>query len=79
MLKASLLVHIFLDNSINERQFGYQLITPFVYGNNTILVLRGWVKGSSDRSILPNVDTSYDKKNYWLFKRTTLYWDFWNV
>ena len=54
--------NFFLDNSINERQFGYQLITPFVYGNNTILVLRGWVKGSSDRTILPNVDTSYDIK-----------------
>ena len=54
--------HIFLDNSINERQFGYQLITPFVYGNNTILVLRGWVKGSPNRSILPNVKTSYDEK-----------------
>ena len=54
--------NFFLDNSINERQFGYQLITPFVYGNNTILVLRGWVKGSSNRSILPNVDTSYDIK-----------------
>ena len=54
--------HIFLDNSINERQFGYQLITPFVYGNNTILVLRGWVKGSTDRSTLPNVNTSYDEK-----------------
>ena len=54
--------HIFLDNSINERQFGYQLITPFVYGDNTILVLRGWVKGSPNRSILPNVKTSYDEK-----------------
>ena len=54
--------HIFLDNSINERQFGYQLITPFVYENNTILVIRGWVKGSSNRSILPNVKTSYDEK-----------------
>ena len=54
--------HIFLDNSINERQFGYQLITPFVYGNNTILVLRGWVKGPTDRSILPTVSTSYDEK-----------------
>ena len=54
--------NFFLDNSINERQFGYQLITPFVYGNNTILVFRGWVKGSVNRSILPNVKTSYGEK-----------------
>ena len=62
MLKEVCYTTYFLDNSINERQFGYQLITPFVYGNNTILVLRGWVKGSVNRSILPNVKTSYDEK-----------------
>tara|TARA_B100000900_G_C20447597_1_gene661767 strand:+ start:239 stop:970 length:732 start_codon:yes stop_codon:yes gene_type:complete len=54
--------NIFLDNSLNEGQFGYQIITPFVYEGHTILVLRGWIKGSPIRSILPNIATSYDEK-----------------
>lgn len=53
---------IFLDNSLNEGQFGYQIITPFVYEDRTILVHRGWIKGSPIRSILPNITTFYDAK-----------------
>ena len=54
--------NIFIDNSIYKKQFGYQIVTPFVFGDTAVLVVRGWVKGPPIRSLLPNIATSYKNK-----------------
>lgn len=48
---------IYLDNKIHRGMAGYQLITPLRIGKSSmhVLVNRGWVAASRDRSILPDV------------------------
>jgi cytochrome oxidase assembly protein ShyY1 len=44
-----------LDNQQYRARFGYEIITPFfdLNSNQTVLISRGWVQGSLDRSELP--------------------------
>ena len=49
-----------LDNQIHHRQFGYLLLTPF-YNNDrsaVYITVRGWLKGSLDRRVLPQIPTN---------------------
>jgi surfeit locus 1 family protein len=47
-----------IDNQIYQGRFGYELIQPFVTSTgDVLLVSRGWVEGSLDRSKLPQVET----------------------
>ncbi|ROR98976.1 cytochrome oxidase assembly protein ShyY1 [Sinobacterium caligoides] len=52
-----------LDNQINKGKFGYLVITPFIaeYSGQLFLVVRGWVAGSLDRRILPDISTPEHK------------------
>jgi|TARA_B110000902_G_scaffold267302_1_gene360112 cytochrome oxidase assembly protein ShyY1 len=44
-----------LDNQQYRSRFGYEIISPFfdLNSNQTVLISRGWVQGSLDRSELP--------------------------
>jgi surfeit locus 1 family protein len=50
---------VLLDNMVSAGEVGYQVLTPFELaadlGSKTLIVNRGWVKGSSYRLELPNV------------------------
>jgi surfeit locus 1 family protein len=48
---------ILLDNMIFDGEAGYEVLTPFEpeTGGPLVLVNRGWVPGSADRSVLPDV------------------------
>ena len=47
-----------LDNQIHKGKFGYELIQPLQLENKeVVLVSRGWIKGSLDRRILPEITT----------------------
>lgn len=50
---------IFLDNQIHQGQVGFDVLMPIRLANANINVLvdRGWVAGSGDRSRLPNIVT----------------------
>lgn len=50
--------NILIDNQMHKGRFGYGVITPFHLSSSehTILVGRGWVQGSLDRSILPTIE-----------------------
>ena len=51
---------IFVDNKIHKGEVGVDVVTPFqLKGSNySILVNRGWVPTSQDRSILPEIKTT---------------------
>ena len=50
--------HILLDNKILNGRAGVHVLTPFILGNGTgILVNRGWLPMPPDRRSLPEVDT----------------------
>lgn len=51
---------LLLDNRINQGQFGYEIISPFVIAGSEriVLVNRGWVAGDKSRRTLPAVQTS---------------------
>ncbi|MDG1462616.1 MAG: SURF1 family protein [Gammaproteobacteria bacterium] len=50
---------VLLDNMVADGEVGYQVLTPFKLsdelGGQTLVVNRGWVKGSADRLRLPAV------------------------
>ncbi len=48
---------IFIDNRVHERRVGYHVVMPFELsaGRGWVLVNRGWVAGSADRSRVPEV------------------------
>ena len=46
---------ILLDNMVAGGMNGYQVLTPFRTGDDVILVNRGWLRGSPDRSVLPDI------------------------
>lgn len=46
-----------LDNQIHGGHFGYGVYSPFCGEGRCVLVDRGWMPGSLDRSILPDVET----------------------
>jgi len=49
-------MQILLDNMTHAGQAGYQVLTPFRFGpDRLVLVNRGWIAGSPDRSVLPDV------------------------
>lgn len=50
---------ILLDNKVYKQTVGYHVLTPLKIKNSNlaILVNRGWVKGSLDRRILPEIST----------------------
>lgn len=45
----------YLDNKIHKGIAGYQVLIPFQSQNRIVLINRGWVVGSPDRSELPSV------------------------
>jgi surfeit locus 1 family protein len=46
---------ILLDNMLHEGKPGYQVLTPLVTAEGTVLVNRGWLAASADRRQLPDV------------------------
>lgn len=44
-----------LDNISRGRQPGYEVLTPFATAAGTVLVNRGWVPASGDRTVLPDI------------------------
>ena len=56
---------ILLDNKIYNGLSGYHVITPFQLGDSDVVILvnRGWVKASLDRSKLPVLDNEFIDKN----------------
>lgn len=47
---------LLLDNQFHHHRIGYSVFTPFMIApSQAILVYRGWVKISPDRSILPEI------------------------
>lgn len=50
---------VWLDNRVRDGQAGYELVMPLKLGDGSrhVLVNRGWVRGSGDRSRLPEVAT----------------------
>ncbi len=54
---------IYLDNKIYKGIAGYQIVTPLRIGNSEmhVLVNRGWIAATRDRSKLPEVATSGGK------------------
>lgn len=44
-----------LDNKIQRGQFGYQVLQPVALGKSRLIVNRGWLAGSLDRSQLPEI------------------------
>lgn len=48
---------ILLDNQINQGKVGYAVLTPFIlaHESKTILVNRGWLPMSKNRSTLPDI------------------------
>lgn len=49
---------VLLDNMSHAGRPGYQVLTPFITAGGSVLVNRGWVPASGDRSRLPDVDVS---------------------
>jgi surfeit locus 1 family protein len=49
---------ILLDSIVEGGRIGYQVLTPFHTDGRTVMVNRGWVQASADRSILPVIDVS---------------------
>jgi len=47
---------ILLDNIIAGGRNGYQVLTPFNTGSQTVIVNRGWLAADADRTILPVID-----------------------
>lgn len=44
-----------LDNIVVEGKVGYQVLTPLLLADTSVLVNRGWVPADPDRSVLPDV------------------------
>lgn len=51
--------HILLDNKVHDQKVGYHVLTPLKMENENkaVLINRGWVKGSLDRRVLPEIKT----------------------
>ncbi|CAH0992990.1 hypothetical protein SIN8267_03129 [Sinobacterium norvegicum] len=50
-------INFLLDNQMYHRQFGYLLFTPFYNSDRSAvyMTVRGWLRGSLDRKILPEI------------------------
>ena len=53
---------ILLDNVTSGGQNGYQILTPFITSEKTVMVNRGWVKADPDRSRLPDVEVDAEPR-----------------
>jgi len=51
---------ILLDNIPLDGINGYEVLTPFISGDTTIMVNRGWIRANPDRQILPDISVSAD-------------------
>jgi surfeit locus 1 family protein len=49
---------VLLDNMSHAGRSGYQVLTPFITAGGSVLVNRGWVPASGDRSRLPDIEVS---------------------
>lgn len=48
---------LLLDNKVRHGKPGYEVVSPFqMASGETILVNRGWVAGSMDRTVLPQIE-----------------------
>ncbi|MDX9873972.1 MAG: SURF1 family protein [Spongiibacteraceae bacterium] len=49
--------YFLLDNSVRNRQFGFEVVAPFVTGGGkVVLVNRGWIAGDPGRRTLPDIN-----------------------
>lgn len=53
---------ILLDARVSNDQAGYEVLTPFASAGGAILVNRGWIAASSERSRLPDVAITDDDR-----------------
>ena len=57
MMQGHYLHPIFLlDNQHHQHQFGYDILSPFVFADGSVVVVdRGWVPGDSMRQAVPQI------------------------
>jgi surfeit locus 1 family protein len=53
---------ILLDNIVHGGINGYEVLTPFITSNTTIMVNRGWVRANPDRRVLPDISVAGNER-----------------
>ena len=53
--------YFLLENRVNKGRPGYEVLALFMANDQNVLVNRGWVQGSLDRTLLPEVNFESDE------------------
>jgi surfeit locus 1 family protein len=53
---------VFIDNMTHEGRVGYHVLTPLRVDGKAVLVNRGWIPANPDRSVLPRIPVSADRR-----------------
>jgi surfeit locus 1 family protein len=53
---------ILLDNIVHAGVNGYEVLTPFITNDTTIMVNRGWIRANPDRRMLPDISVTANER-----------------